>query len=60
MPEYMEKYKRRFGFYPAQILADQIYCTRTNRHALKELGIKLEQKYQMGLSIFQQTLYKQK
>lgn len=41
MMGYLEKYKRRFGFYPAQVLADQIYCTRANRHALKKLGIKL-------------------
>ncbi len=24
----IEKYKERFGFYPAEVLADQIYCTR--------------------------------
>ena len=37
----VEKYKDRFGFYPAEVLADQIYCTRDNRKQLKEKGIKL-------------------
>jgi len=38
---YVEKYYQRFGFYPAELLADQIYCTRNNRAALKEKGINL-------------------
>ena len=38
---YVEQYKKRFGFYPKELLADQIYCTRANRAALKEKGIKL-------------------
>ena len=37
----VEKYKARFGFYPAEVLADQIYCTRDNRKQLKLLDIKL-------------------
>jgi transposase, IS5 family len=37
----VENYKKRFGFYPAEVLADQIYCTRENRRWLKDLGIKL-------------------
>lgn len=37
----VEKYKTRFGFYPAEVLADQIYCTRDNRKQLKLLDIKL-------------------
>ncbi len=37
----VEKYKERLGFYPAEVLADQIYCTRDNRKKLKEKGIKL-------------------
>ena len=41
MLEYVQKYRKRFGCYPREILADQIYCTRVNRAALKELGIKL-------------------
>jgi transposase, IS5 family len=34
-------YKRRFGYYPAEVLADKIYCNRDNRRVLKDLGIKL-------------------
>ena len=41
MMEYVEKYHQRFGCYPRELLADQIYCTRVNRAALKEKGIKL-------------------
>ena len=41
MIDYIEKYRKRFGCYPREVLADQIYCTRVNRAALKELGIKL-------------------
>ena len=37
----VEKHKTRFGFYPAEVLADQIYCTRENRKQLKLLDIKL-------------------
>jgi hypothetical protein len=39
--KYVKKYKERFGFYPAEILADKIYCSRNNRKLLKELNIKL-------------------
>jgi len=39
--KYVEKYKTRFGFYPREVLVDQIYCTRANRAALKEKNIKL-------------------
>ena len=42
--EYVEKYKERFGFYPARVLADQLYCSRDNRRNLKEKGIKLAAK----------------
>lgn len=42
--EYVEKYKERFGFYPAKVLADQVYCSRDNRRDLKEKGIKLAAK----------------
>jgi transposase, IS5 family len=38
---YVERYKTRFGFYPKEVLADQIYCNRENRKQLKILGIKL-------------------
>ncbi len=41
MMDYIQKYRKRFGCYPREVLADQIYCTRANRAALKELGIKL-------------------
>ena len=41
MMSYVENYKKRFGYYPKEILADQIYCTRENRKVLKEIGIKL-------------------
>ena len=38
------QYRERFGFYPAEVLADKIYCTRENRKWLKERGIKLAAK----------------
>lgn len=41
MMGYVENHKRRFGCYPSHVLADKIYCTRENRKALKEKGIKL-------------------
>lgn len=41
MMTYVENYYRRFGFYPREILADKIYCTRENRMNLKEKGINL-------------------
>ena len=41
MMDYVEQYRRRFGCYPRELLADQIYCNRANRAALKEKGIKL-------------------
>jgi hypothetical protein len=44
MEVYVEKYKTRFGFYPHEVLADQIYCTRANRKMLKEKGILLKGK----------------
>ena len=37
----IEQYKRRYGCYPAEVLADQIYCNRVNRSKLKEVEIKL-------------------
>lgn len=41
MMEYLELYRKRFECYPRELLADQIYCTRANRAALKEKGIRL-------------------
>jgi hypothetical protein len=35
MMYYVEQYKERHGCYPAELLADQIYCTRNNRMKLK-------------------------
>lgn len=39
--DYIEKYRERFGCYPKEVLADQIYCSRANRKLLKEKGITL-------------------
>jgi hypothetical protein len=41
MIAYVEQYRRRFGCYPKEVLADQIYCNRKNRKELKEKGIRL-------------------
>lgn len=41
METYIERYRRRFGHYPAEVLADQIYCTRENRRMLQGKGIRL-------------------
>ncbi len=38
---YIGKYKVRVGYYPKEGLADQIYCARANRKALKLIGVKL-------------------
>jgi transposase, IS5 family len=40
----VEKYKKRFGCYPKNVLADKIYCNRINRQYLKSLGITLKAK----------------
>ena len=40
----IEKYRERFGYYPAEVLADKIYCTRENRKRLQLLNIKLRAK----------------
>ncbi len=40
----VNKYKTRFGFYPEYVLVDKIYCTRSNRNALKDLSITLRAK----------------
>jgi transposase, IS5 family len=39
--DYIEQYKARHGFYPKEVLADKIYCTRENRKKLKDLSISL-------------------
>lgn len=41
LESYVEKYRERFGYYPKEVLADQIYCTRVNRSLLKKKGIRL-------------------
>jgi transposase, IS5 family len=40
----VENYKKRFGYYPEEVMADKIYCNRTNRTVLKEQGIRLRAK----------------
>lgn len=40
----VERYKQRFGYYPKEVLADQIYCNRDNRKWMKEKGIGLKAK----------------
>lgn len=37
----VKQYKSRYGFYPKEVLADQIYCNRENRRKLNELHIRL-------------------
>src|SRR5690606_31876134 len=44
LQDYVENYRKRFGFYPEKVLADQIYCTRANRKWLKDLNIRLAAK----------------
>ncbi len=40
----VDRYRRRMGYYPAEVLADKIYCNRENRKWLKERGIRLAAK----------------
>lgn len=40
----VEKYKKRYGYYPKEVLVDKIYCNRINRAYLKEIGITLKAK----------------
>ena len=40
----VERYKERYGHYPASVHADSIYRTRANRAYCKELGIRLSGK----------------
>jgi transposase, IS5 family len=41
---YIEQFKKRHGFYPKEVLADKIYCTKVNRTALQLLKISLHAK----------------
>jgi IS5 family transposase len=34
-------YKERQGCYPAEVMGDQIYCSRENRRMFKVIGIRL-------------------
>ena len=38
MEQYVENYRKRFGFFPREVIADQIYCTKANRSMLKSKG----------------------
>lgn len=40
----VERYRQRFGHYPQKVMADKIFCNRTNRKKLKILGISLRAK----------------
>ena len=44
LTDYVEKYRERFGHYPAKVLADKLYCSRENRKWLKDKNIKLAAK----------------
>jgi hypothetical protein len=44
LPEQIERFKRRFGHYPASVHADQIYRTRANRKYCQERSIRLSGK----------------
>ena len=41
LPDQVEGYRRQFGYYPALVLADEIYWTNANRKWLKERDIKM-------------------
>jgi hypothetical protein len=41
LPQQVEAYKQRFGFYPESVHADQIYRARANRQWCKDRGIRL-------------------
>jgi hypothetical protein len=40
LKQQVEEYRRRYGYYPEVVLADQLYGTRENRRFLKENGIR--------------------
>jgi transposase, IS5 family len=44
LPEQIERFKQRFGHYPASVHADQIYRTRANRKYCQQRGIRLSGK----------------
>lgn len=41
LPEQIEKYKERFGYYPESVHADKIYQTRENRKYCEERNIRI-------------------
>ena len=41
LPEQVEKYRIRFGYYPISLHVDQIYRTKANRAYCKERGIRI-------------------
>ena len=41
LKQYLHQYLKTLGHYPAEVLADKLYCTRENRTTLKQMGIKL-------------------
>lgn len=44
LPQQVEPFKQRFGYYPESVHADQIYRTRANRRYCRERGIRLSGK----------------
>jgi transposase, IS5 family len=44
LQESVNLYKRRYGYYPKEVLADKIYCNRENRKWLNEIKIELRAK----------------
>lgn len=44
LPEQIERFRQRFGHYPASVHADQIYRTRANHQYCRERGIRLSGK----------------
>ncbi len=44
LPEQIERFKQRFGHYPASVHADQIYRTRANIQYCRERGMRLSGK----------------
>ena len=41
LPQVIENYFRRYGYYPTAVLADKLYQTRNNRNYCKARGIRL-------------------
>lgn len=44
LKEYVENYRKRYGYYPQKVLVDKLYANRKNRRWLKEEGIKISAK----------------